>query len=337
MQNKGAIKFLIYTLIIVALYQLSFTFVALKIKGDAKEYSGGNYAKEVHYLDSMQNQKVYNLLVKNFTLKECLDRQINLGLDLQGGMNIMLQVNVPSLVRELSNSSIDPVFNQAFNEALTDFQAGKGDFIDLLQIKFEKLVPNNKYGLAAIFANSPQLRGVVDFSKTNEEIIAVLKDQSKSSIDNIFNVLRTRIDRFGVTQPNIQQIEGKRGRILVELPGIKDERRVQKLLEQSAALDFYLTYEASEIWPILERIDMKAAEILAAKQNKKDTSNVVVDTNQSLLQNVDTSKTLLDTTKINEDINKQPLLSRIYPAIDQNKTLFQVHLLDLFKQKIQLR
>ena len=321
MQNKGAIKFLIYTLIIVALYQLSFTFVALKIKSDAKQYGGGNYAKEVHYLDSMQNQKVYNLLVKNFTLKECLDRQINLGLDLQGGMNIMLQVNVPSLVRELSNNSADPVFNQAFGEALTDFQSGKGDFIDLLQIKFEKLVPNNNYGLAAIFANSPQLRGIVDFSKTNEEIIAVLKDQSKSSIDNIFNVLRTRIDRFGVTQPNIQQIEGKRGRILVELPGIKDEKRVQKLLEQSAALDFYLTYEASEVWPILERVDVRASEILASKQNKKDSSNVVVDTNQSLLQNIDTTKTLLDTTKINEDINKHPLLSRIYPAIDQNKNI----------------
>lgn len=311
MQNKGAIKLLIYTLILASLYQLSFTFVVVKIKNDAKKYSQGNYEKEIQYLDSLQNQKVYNFLyLKRFTLKECQDRQLNLGLDLQGGMNIMLEVNVPALVQFLSNYNQDSLFNKAFNEALVDYRSGRGEFIDLLKEKYEKYVPS-KTGLAAIFATSPHLRGIVDFNKTNDEVIAILKNQSQSSIDNIFNILRTRIDRFGVTQPNIQQIEGRTGRILVELPGVKEPNRVRRLLERSASLEFYLTYEASEIWNVIEKIDEKAAQLMFLK----GTDTTSADTSSTLLtkNNLQTA----DTTLI-EQQKKHPLFTYLYPNVDRD-------------------
>ncbi len=348
MQNKGAIRLLIIALILVSIYQLSFTFFALKAKNDAEEYGQGDYSKEVAYLDSMQQQEVYNLLITKYTLKDCQDRQLNLGLDLQGGMNVILQVSVPSLVKELSNNSKDQNFNKAFEEALKEYKKGGGDFISLFQQKYEEIAPNAK--LASIFATSPQLRGQIDYDYTNDEVIELLKEQAKSSIDNAFNVLRTRIDRFGVTQPKIQQLESQNGRILVELPGVKDEDRVRKLLQQSASLEFYLTYNVTEIWNIIEDIDAKLATMTNQKIPKeKDTSSLLtqdttatsdtsstllaqdttgVDTT-SLLTDVDEDTTSLVSDTTEADLNKEeylkkhPLLGRIYPPLDQENQLVE--------------
>ena len=327
MQNKGAIRLLIFALILVTVYQLSFTFFAIKAKNDAQAYGNGDYNKEVAYLDSMKNEKVYNLLVKNYTLKECQDRQLNLGLDLQGGMNVILQVSVPSLVKELSFYNADPTFNTAFDEAYTDYRKGKGDFLTLLQEKYEALAPNAQ--LASIFASSPQLQDQIDFSFTNDQVISLLRDQTNAAIDNAFNVLRTRIDRFGVTQPNIQQLKNQDGRILVELPGVKDEDRVRNLLQRSASLEFFLTYNVTEIWNILQQVDAQLAIILKRDANIPaitDTNLLVQDTididtaGPSLLTDVDTTSILNDTTDFNVDdnINQHPLIGRIYPNADPN-------------------
>lgn len=332
MQNKGAIRLVIITLFLATVYQLSFTFFALKYKSDAKAYGNGIYTKEVAYLDSMKNQEVYNFIwLKKYTLKECQDRQINLGLDLQGGMNVMLQVSVPSLIKELSNNSTDPAFNRAMLEAQKDTKNNQKDFLTVFYEKYHAIAPNGK--LASVFATSPQLRGQIEYSFTNEEVIALLKTEIQSAIDNSFNVLRTRIDRFGVTQPNIQQLEGQNGRILVELPGVKDEDRVRNLLQQSASLEFYLTYESKEIWPLLQEADKKLVALEQEKSIIKDTTLLnSVDSNQT-----DTTKSLLSQAKLDSNIvvsdtsqlqqsksdnlKQHPLVGRIYPAMDQNNQL----------------
>ncbi len=336
MQNKGAIRLLIFTLILVTIYQLSFTFFAVKSKSDAKSYATTvdgtvDYSKQIAYLDSMKYQEVYNLLIKKYTLKDCQDRQINLGLDLQGGMNVMLQVSVPSLIRELSNNTTDQAFNKAFDAAKVDYNKGKGDFITLLQEKYEAMAPDAK--LASIFVSSPQLRDLIEFTYTNDEVVAVLREQSKAAIDNAFNVLRTRIDRFGVTQPNIQQIDNREGRILVELPGVKDEDRVRNLLQRSAALEFYLTYDVKEIWPIIEKIDAELPNMLNQTVVSTDTTSlltqdsVAVDTTASLLADVDTNENVVSDTSAaadltrEENIKKHPLIGRIYPAVNKNNEL----------------
>jgi len=334
MQNKGAIRFVIIVLILATIYQLSFTFFALKVKDDAKAQGNGNYAKEVAYLDSMKNQEIYNFAwIKKYTLKECQDRQINLGLDLQGGMNIMLQVSVPALIRELSNNSDDEAFNKAMKEAQKSVKSNQKDFLTVFYEKYQNIAPNGK--LASVFATSPQLRGQIEYDFTNEEVITLLKDEIQSAIDNSFNVLRTRIDRFGVTQPNIQQLDGQNGRILVELPGVKEEDRVRKLLQQSASLEFFLTYESKEIWPLIEEADKKIFAIENAKNNVSDTtsllnddSNQQIDTTQSLLSDSQQDTTqIVNTPDDQVDQNKEeylktnPLIGRIYPAMDQNKQL----------------
>ncbi len=336
MQNKGAIRLLIIILLLVTLYQLSFTFFVLDAKNDAKEYAKGDFRKEAFYLDSMSNQVVYNFVwIKKYTLRECQERQINFGLDLQGGMNVVLQVSVPSLIKELSNNSEDPVFNKAFDLAKEESLTSSEDFITLFYEHYKKVAPKD-YKLAAVFASAPQLRGQIELSFTDDQVIELLRNETTASIDNSFNILRTRIDRFGVTQPVIQQLEGQYGRILIELPGVKDEERVRKLLQQSASLDFYLTYEATEIWKVLEDIDDKLAKI--EKSNKpQDTTSLLdlqdtispQDTNSSLLTdlNSDTTKLQLDdSTELNlskeEFLTEHPFLGRIYPAMDNNGQLF---------------
>ncbi len=340
MQNKGAIRFLIITFILAGLYQLSFTFFALKAKNDAIAYGERfskkpgkrDYAKEVEYLDSMKNQPVYNFLwLKKYTLKECQDRQLNLGLDLQGGMNVMLQVSVPSLIEELANHSTDPAFNKAMREAIKAAKNNQKDFLTIFYEKYKKIAPNGK--LASVFATSPKLRGQIEYNFTNEQVLAVLRSQIQSAIDNSFNVLRTRIDRFGVTQPNIQKLEGQNGRILVELPGVKDEARVRRLLQQSASLEFYLTYEAKDIWPILQQVDKRLANLEAENKDTtsllgQDTTNTSsTDTTKSLLaeSKKDTTSIVNDTAQVSKDkrayLKQHPLLGRIYPAVDQNNNI----------------
>lgn len=261
MQNRGAIKAIAIILAIVCAYQLSFTFVARNIEKKAARYAEGfpvelQQERQQSYLDSIKSQKVF----LGFTYKQVKEREINLGLDLKGGMNVMLEISVEDVVRALSNDSQDPIFNAALSQARSEQKNSAEDFITLFSRAYADLSGNAP--LALIF-NTQELREKITPTSTNEQVIRVLREEAESAIDNSFNVLRSRIDRFGVTQPNIQKI-GASGRILVELPGVKEPERVRKLLQGTASLEFWLTYNNTEIFPMLEQANAVVKELQKA-------------------------------------------------------------------------
>ena len=223
--------------------------------------------KENIYLDSISGEVVYNFLgLKKFTYKEVKELEINLGLDLKGGMNVTLEVSVKDLIRAMSNYSTDSTFNAALARASELQRSSQEDFVSLFGQAFEEIDPNAK--LASIF-NTLELRDRINFNTTNAEVLDVIRQETNAAIDNSFNILRTRIDRFGVAQPNIQQLQTK-GRILVEFPGVKDQNRVRNLLQGTANLEFWETYENQEVYPYFlqanERIkSMQASETTGRK------------------------------------------------------------------------
>ena len=268
MQNRGAIRFFAIALAIVCVYQLSFTFVAGKVERDAAEYAGGDSTRYESYLDSISTEVVYNILVRKYTYKECREREINLGLDLKGGMNVTLEVSMVDMIRSLSNYNMDTTFNQAIRLAQQYQTESQEDFITLFGRAFEEIDPNGR--LAAIFATR-ELRGRIDYNSTNEEVLRVIRAETEGAMDNAFNVLRNRIDRFGVVQPNIQRLETQ-GRVLVELPGVKEQERVRKLLQGTAQLEFWETYDNSEIFPYVQEANTKVKEILDAQEALAETT-----------------------------------------------------------------
>ena len=254
MQNKGIVKTFAVLLALVCIFYLSFSFVTRYHENKAAKIAAveGETAGQ-HYLDSLLNEPVYFGV---WTLKECREMGIGLGLDLKGGMNVILEVSVPDVVKALADHKEDANFNQAVEQATKEAKQGQGDFISLFIKDYKALAPNSN--LAELFATQ-QLRGKVNTKSTDREVERVLRDEVKAAIDNSFNVIRTRIDRFGVVQPNIQALEGQEGRIMVELPGIKEPDRVRKLLQGSANLEFWETYTTTEAVPYLVSLDSKLA------------------------------------------------------------------------------
>jgi SecD/SecF fusion protein len=280
MQNKGLIKFFAILFALVSIYQLSFTFVANKVASDAKAFAGGNPEKELKYLDSIGKEKVFNLGFSDFTFNEVKDKQINKGLDLEGGINVILQVSVKDILKGLSNNSKNPVFNKSLADATAN-QKGNQTYIDAF---FEAFEANSKgtVKLASpdIFANrSLQGEGGVDFQMTDAQVQKVIKRKVNESVESAFGVLRKRIDKFGVTQPNIQKL-GESGRILVELPGAKDVDRIKKLLQSTAQLEFWETYKIEEIGNFLMAANesLKKTEIktVAPKKVVKDSLSALL-------------------------------------------------------------
>ena len=257
MQNKGFVKFLAVLLALVCVFYFSFSFVVSHYEGKAQEIATTQGEEEgQRYLDSLTNEPVY---FGQWTLRECREMGIGLGLDLKGGMNVILEVSVPEVVKALADHKEDANFNEAVALAAKDAKGGD-DFLSQFQKHFEEINPEGR--LAEIFATQ-QLRDKVTTKSTNNEVIKVLRSEVKDAIDNSFNVIRTRIDRFGVVQPNIQALEGQEGRIMVELPGIKEPTRVRKLLQGSANLEFWETYLTSEAVPYLSNLDAKLALVNA--------------------------------------------------------------------------
>lgn len=248
MQNKGFVKVFAILLTLVCVFYLSFSFVTRYHMNKAAEDPKG----EAHYLDSMMNKKVW---LGSYTLKQCREMEIGLGLDLKGGMNVILEVSVPDVVKALADNKPDEAFNKAVAEAAKQQVTSQEDFITLFVREYKKLVPDGK--LAELFATQ-QLKEKVNTRSTDAEVERALREEVKAAIDNSYNVLRTRIDRFGVVQPNIQPLEGTMGRIMVELPGIKEPERVRNLLQGSANLEFWETYEAKDIVPVLVSADERA-------------------------------------------------------------------------------
>jgi len=259
MQNKGFVKVFAVLLTLVCLFYLSFSFVTRHHMNKAAEDPKG----EAHYLDSVQNEKVW---LGAYTLKQCREMEIGLGLDLKGGMNVILEVSVPDVVKALADHKSDEAFNNAVSTAAKQAVTSQDDFITLFVNEYKKQAPQGT--LAELFATQ-QLKDKVNTRSTDAEVEKVLREEVKAAIDNSYNVLRTRIDRFGVAQPNIQSLEGSMGRIMVELPGIKEPERVRKLLQGSANLEFWETYNSEEIVPSLQAVDSKLREVLAVASDEE--------------------------------------------------------------------
>ena len=259
MQNKGFVKVFAVLLTLVCLFYLSFSFVTRHYNSKAAKYAAGDPVKESAYLDSLSTQKVW----LGYTLKQCREMEISLGLDLKGGMNVVLELSVADVVRSLSNNNQDENFNKALDLAYADQATSQKHFIDLFAEEYKKLDSNAR--LSAIFSTF-ELKDKITPQSSDAQVISVLKEELQSAIDNSFNVLRTRIDRFGVVSPNIQRLETA-GRILVELPGVKEPERVRKLLQGSANLEFWETYELPEIYQQLVAADNVLASILSAAES----------------------------------------------------------------------
>ena len=304
MQNKGFVKVFAILLTLVCVFYLSFSFVTRYHMKKAAEDPKG----ETHYLDSVQNEKVW---LGSYTLKQCREMEIGLGLDLKGGMNVILEVSVPDVVKALADNKTDEAFNKAVAEAAKQQVTSQDDFITIFVREYKKLAPEGS--LAELFATQ-QLKDKVTTRSTDAEVEAVLREEVKAAVDNSYNVLRTRIDRFGVAQPNIQTLEGKMGRIMVELPGIKEPERVRKLLQGSANLEFWETFEAKEIVPALASADSRARELLstiAADSVKTDTvaaDQPAVSAKDSLAAALK-GETAANTANIEQVKKEHPLLS----------------------------
>ncbi|MCQ2072625.1 MAG: protein translocase subunit SecDF [Bacteroidaceae bacterium] len=261
MQNKGFVKVFAIALTLVCLFYLSFTFKTRSI-----EKSAAQSQDEQAYLDSVMNKKVW---LGIYSYKECREMQIGLGLDLKGGMNVILEVSIPDVVKALANNSQDPVFTETMAAAKKRSVSSQDNFVDIFAEEYAKIAGADAK-LNVFFATS-NLKDKVNAQTTNEQVITVLKEEVTAAVSNSFNVLRTRIDRFGVAQPNIQELAGKQGRIMVELPGIKEPERVRKLLQGSANLEFWETYKYDEIADVINRIDSRLAQKLADEQPAEET------------------------------------------------------------------
>ncbi|MDR3268903.1 MAG: protein translocase subunit SecDF [Tannerella sp.] len=267
MQNKGFVRIFAILLGLVCVFYLSFSFVMGYYNKQAVKYASGDTSKESFYLDSLANKKVW----LGYTLRQCREMEVTLGLDLKGGMNVILELNVPDVIRSLANNNQDPNFNKALEAARVRQASSQRDFMDLFAEEYKRLDPGAH--LAAIFSTF-ELKERISPQASDEEVIKVLREETKSAIDNSFNVLRTRIDRFGVVSPNIQRLETT-GRILVELPGVKEPERVRKLLQGSANLEFWETYDLTAIYQQLVAADETLANIL--KTDEPETTEVEVD------------------------------------------------------------
>ena len=256
MQNKGIVKFVAVMLTLVCIFYLSFSFVTRHYKSKAAEISAQNGEEAGQaYLDSLMNEKVY---FGAYTLRECQEMEIGLGLDLKGGMNVILEVSVPDVVDILADHKTDPIYKKSFNEAKKLEESSQDDFISLFISRWKA----NSQGkpLASVFATQ-QLKGKVSTNTSDSQVETVLREEVSAAVDNALLVVQNRIDKFGVVQPNITKLEGMSGRIMVEMPGVKEPERVRKLLQGSANLEFWETYNSQDIAPLLNQLDQRLAAI----------------------------------------------------------------------------
>ena len=307
MQNKGFVRVFSILLALVCLYYLSFSFVTRKYYKEAAAYANGDPAKESFYLDSLANKKVW---FGAYTLKQCREMEVTLGLDLKGGMNVVLELNVPDVVRSLADNNPDPNFNKALEAAYARQATSQKNYIDLFAEEYKKLDPGAH--LSALFSTF-ELKDKITPQSTDAQVIAVLKDELQSAIDNSFNVLRTRIDRFGVVSPNIQRLETA-GRILVELPGVKEPARVRKLLQGSANLEFWETYNLTEIGQQLTAADRALAQALkSTSESNTPADTTTAATSSDLAAKTDTAKSETDSlmAQINAEEKQTPAAAQM--------------------------
>ena len=318
MQNKGLVRILAVCLALVCAFYLSFSLVTSHYDKKAKEYAAGDDAKEYLYLDSIAAKKVWF----GYTLKECREKEINLGLDLKGGMNVTMEVSIPDILDALSGHNETPNYKAALALAKENQKKSGADFVTLFIEAYNEVDPNGQ--LASIFSTF-ELKDKVTLTSTNAEVEKVIREEVDGAIQNSFNVLRTRIDRFGVVQPNIQKL-AQPGRILIELPGIKEPERVRKLLQGSANLEFWETYEASELLPILAQINREfaatapeAEEVKAEEAAVEEAPKAEGDELAELVDNLNDSAAAEanQAAQLAEYKKNNPLFAILNPSVNQ--------------------
>lgn len=348
MQNKGAVRIFAIALALVCLYQLSFTLFSYNVERRARqvaervssaitdplEHEKALKKAEATYLDSMSGETVYNFFwLRKYSYSDCKEREINLGLDLKGGMNVMLEVSVYDVLLSLSNHSADPDFVAALNKART--MAPSENFVDRFARAYEEINPQGK--LAAIFSTI-ELRDKIPFNASNEQVLKVLREESEGAIENSYTIIRNRIDRFGVTQPNVQRLE-RSGRILVELPGVKDPERVRKLLQGTASLEFWETFENREVYDVLLRVNELASRLNGGAEEEAPAAltdslqrpdTVAVEPNGDSLHNGRLSEAVAASAQNAQDTvfnretfaRKNPLFALLTPSMTQQGELY---------------
>ena len=343
MQNKGLIRFLAWAFALVCLFQLSFTFVTSNVERKAKK-AAENYiqneqtqafvaqrtsnqvdaqilvdslrnAQEARYLDSMATEKVY----LGYTYRQCQGREINLGLDLKGGMNVMLEVSTVDVVRALADHTEDPLFNQAVDNALaTQKKSTNRDFVSIFYDEIVKLDPN--VSLASYF--SGQLRDKIKLGDKNDDVIKVVKEEASGAYDRTYQILSQRIDKFGVAQPTIQKLAASE-RILVELPGVKEPERVRKLLQGTAQLEFWQTYDNSEAIRFLDAANTYLGSINAGEVNADTTAVAAAgsekDSAEAMLEQLttDNATSAADAADYEAYAKNNPLFAKLQPYLDR--------------------
>src|SRR5574344_2194633 len=316
MQNKGLVKFIALLLILVCIFYLSFSFVTRHYQSKAAAMDLVNKGSGQEYLDSLKNEKVY---MGVYSLKQCSEMEIGLGLDLKGGMNVILEVSVPDVIEVLADHKTDGAFVKSMNEAKAEEEQSQSDFISLFVKAYKKNAPGHR--LAEIFATQ-QMKGKVSTSSSDGEVEKALRAEVTSAVDNSYNVVRNRIDKFGVVQPNIQKLEGQMGRIMVEMPGVKEPERVRKLLQGSANLEFWETYNNQEVAPFLQQLDSKMAggssDTTATKKDTADVKSESPAKDNNLAAALNAKASAKSKAKENQQVAKakkeHPLLSIFQPS-----------------------
>lgn len=338
MQNKGLIKLFALLFGLVSIYQLSFTFKNNQIEKEASEFASAKYsdidranAEQIRYLDSIGNEEAYNLGVAKFTYNEVKDNSLNLGLDLKGGINVILQISVRDILKGLANNSKDPIFNRALVDAETIQINSQDSYLEAFFKAFDAIKGETKLASPDIFANRT-LSEEVTIDMSDAQVKKVIEEKVDESILAAFEVLRKRIDKFGVTQPNIQRL-GNSGRILVELPGAKDVERVKNLLQSTAQLEFWEVYKAEEILNYVLQVNQTLAEENASKKitsSQSEETEKELDTVQSTIDAL-TGQIETDTSNV-EDFNPLKIVGlgggpiiATFEAKDKDKVLEQLN------------
>lgn len=316
MQNKGLITLFAIALGLASLYQLSFTWVANNVAGDAEEFSAGDSKVKAAYLDSMMSQEVYPFL--GYTLSEVKKHEMNLGLDLKGGMNVILEVSVKDVLKGIVANSKDPLFVQAILNTDIAQSEGQNNYLNTFFEEFKSLSEETGGGRtlsdAGLFG-TPEMTDKVGFNASDDAIQGEIRRDVEAAIANVFTVLRARIDQFGVVQPNIQRLEGT-GRILVELPGVKDPARVQKLLQSTAELQFWNMYEGSEVLPFLINVNERLRDVVAAENGNVEETETPNFDNLSVEGTVaDADSTVADSASALS--NNNPLFEVFRPMVSE--------------------
>ncbi len=286
MQNKGLIRLFAILFGIVSIYQLSFTFIAGKVEDEAAVFATNKIAdteegaiekretEAIRYLDSIGNQKVYNFLgLTSYTYNEVKEKELNKGLDLKGGINATLQISIKDILIGLANKSKDPVFNKALLDADEASKSSDDIYLNLFFNAFDAIKGDTKLASPDIFANK-SLSDEINFQMEDDVVRPIIRRKIDESVVSAFEVLRNRIDKFGVTQPNIQRL-GNSGRILVELPGVKDVNRVERLLQSTAQLEFWETFKSNEVAQFLIAANEALKDVVDVKKEEEQEEAVV--------------------------------------------------------------